>query len=276
MLQPENARFGGHSQQDASEFLLWLLSILDDEQNPNRTNQPIALNEAEEAEEDRQASLITPAAAGLKWWTRFALHDTNSWVTQNLTMVQATINTCQTCHKQWYNWDRMFSLELTLQNKARQTLEGQLLRLETVEPSIKVDCHFNKAHKYADRKTAFTRLPPILCFSFKRFLFSYDTGISTKNESLVTFPPILNMDQFMAGGHSDDPSLPPEMKGPFTYDCYAVCQQSGSLNSGHYWAQVKDWKKNEWYRINDQVITKSKWENTQTAQSYIVFYKRRG
>ncbi len=41
-----------------------------------------------------------------------------------------------------------------------------------------------------------------------------------------------------------------------TYDLYAIANHSGSLNGGHYYADIKD--ENEWHRFNDSIVNRLK------------------
>lgn len=258
---------------------MWLLGIMDDEQNPNRANiQPAPLTPEQEALEDIKESQMSSRAAAARWWDTKIVPETDSWILRNFAIGTAFITTCTTCHRQWYNFDRTYSFQIPLDEYRNTNLENLLSQSALTEKNLELRCRFDKTktHNHVDRKLEFARLPPILSFTLKRFRFHPVTLVSEKINTTITFPPTLNMDPYVAAS-DNTPDLPKEMRGPFEYDCYAVCQTSGaSLNSGHYWAIVKDWKKDEWYKMNDQIISRSNWAATQSNTSYMVFYKRRG
>lgn len=63
--------------------------------------------------------------------------------------------------------------------------------------------------------------------------------------------------------------------GPFRYQCYAVIQHEGAtIDSGHYWTLVRDLKEDKWWEMNDRNVGLTSASKTQTANSYILFYRR--
>lgn len=54
----------------------------------------------------------------------------------------------------------------------------------------------------------------------------------------------------------------------FTYEAVSQIEHSGGLNGGHYWSISR--RKNGWYNLNDNNISKS--EFSPTKNTYIVFY----
>ncbi|XP_018335481.1 ubiquitin carboxyl-terminal hydrolase 47 [Agrilus planipennis] len=47
----------------------------------------------------------------------------------------------------------------------------------------------------------------------------------------------------------------PEVKGPYIYELFSIMIHSGSASGGHYYAYIKDFKKNKWYCFNDQMVS---------------------
>ncbi|XP_049864801.1 ubiquitin carboxyl-terminal hydrolase 47 isoform X4 [Schistocerca gregaria] len=45
-------------------------------------------------------------------------------------------------------------------------------------------------------------------------------------------------------------------KGPYVYELFSIMIHSGSASGGHYYAYIKDFKKNEWFCFNDQIVTR--------------------
>jgi ubiquitin C-terminal hydrolase len=120
--------------------------------------------------------------------------------------------------------------------------------------------------------TALSYCPPILIFALSRF----DWDNRAKKNHLVTFPEILDLTSVSAGATGPGTGK----KGPF-YECYAVVQHIGAnRDSGHYWTLAQDvgpvepGAKRDWFKFEDRNVTKTLWQNTQNASSYVLLYRR--
>lgn len=84
-------------------------------------------------------------------------------------------------------------------------------------------------------------------------------------------------------------NLPPQQKGDFNYDTYAVIQHEGAtINSGHYWSLAKSMDKSQirvngavqgaglWHRYNDSIVSGCDFGATQTKQTVAIFMRRQG
>mmetsp|Transcript_88717 Transcript_88717/g.185500 ORF Transcript_88717/g.185500 Transcript_88717/m.185500 type:complete len:1144 (+) Transcript_88717:168-3599(+) len=49
------------------------------------------------------------------------------------------------------------------------------------------------------------------------------------------------------------------------YELHAIWVHSGIADSGHYWAFVRDWEKDRWYRMDDSRVTLVSWEEVHEA-----------
>lgn len=47
------------------------------------------------------------------------------------------------------------------------------------------------------------------------------------------------------------------------YRLHAVMVHEGSVDSGHYWAYVKDHKRKVWLKCNDNTVNEATWEELQ-------------
>ncbi|PSN42002.1 Ubiquitin carboxyl-terminal hydrolase 47 [Blattella germanica] len=45
-------------------------------------------------------------------------------------------------------------------------------------------------------------------------------------------------------------------KGPYMYELFSIMIHSGSASGGHYYAYIKDFKKDDWFCFNDQSVTR--------------------
>jgi len=111
------------------------------------------------------------------------------------------------------------------------------------------------------KEITFFSLPDVLVIDFKRF-----TNLLRKNNSLITFP-LDNMDlsDYVLDTNNET----------YNYECYGICNHSGSPNGGHYTAFVKN-ANESWYHFNDTNVGKV--ENKEviiTPLAYCLFYRRK-
>jgi len=106
--------------------------------------------------------------------------------------------------------------------------------------------------------------PNILVIHFKRFKVIDDRFF--KKSNLINFPLYnLNINKYMSSYS--------EKIGRFTYDLYAVSNQIGNLNGGHYFSYVKSLTDNNWYNIDDNSVSRISEDSIVTNNAYILFYK---
>jgi ubiquitin C-terminal hydrolase len=137
------------------------------------------------------------------------------------------------------------------------------------------------ARKTSTKKQhTFSRLPKILCLHLKRF----DAARNRKIENFVSFPSHgLNMGSLLShwcevtrmqsAGYEDEDNLP-VADLEISYDLFGVVNHVGSMQSGHYVANVK--VEDKWYHCNDQHVGQASEESVLKADgAYILFYVRR-
>ena len=68
-----------------------------------------------------------------------------------------------------------------------------------------------------------------------------------KNNKLITFPLTdLNMSKYVVGYNSNS----------YVYDLYGICNHTGNVMGGHYFAYIKT-KDDMWYEFNDTEVAKT-------------------
>uniref|UniRef100_A0A8C1IQ05 USP domain-containing protein n=1 Tax=Cyprinus carpio TaxID=7962 RepID=A0A8C1IQ05_CYPCA len=100
-------------------------------------------------------------------------------------------------------------------------------------------------------------VPSVLVLHLERFEFDYDTMCYVKNYSSVQIPLQLSVKEEAGVNH--------------TYDLYAIVNHSGSLNGGHYYADIKD--ENGWYRFDDSVVYRLEMY-IPSDEAYLLLYKK--
>ena len=103
----------------------------------------------------------------------------------------------------------------------------------------------------------FWSLPDILVIDFKRF-----SNDNRKNRSKVHFPLTgLDLSKYVVGYNKEQ----------YVYDLYGVCNHTGNVMGGHYFAYIKN-KQGIWYEFNDTEVKPISRDITDSA--YCLFYKK--
>ena len=116
------------------------------------------------------------------------------------------------------------------------------------------------AKQDAVKQLSFWSLPTVLIIDLKRYNYS-----GNKNQRMVDFPlDELDMRPYVIGYDQHK----------YIYDCYAVCNHSGTMSGGHYTAYVKN-ENGKWYHFNDSVVTCIKKTLVASPKAYCLFYRLR-
>jgi len=120
-----------------------------------------------------------------------------------------------------------------------------------------------KTNKKIDvrKKIQFWSFPNILVICLKRFNHK-----NQKKQNLVTFPlENLDLSKFVIG----------YKKNSYIYDLYGVCNHSGGVLGGHYTSYVKNANGN-WYHFNDTNVSEvSLTDYIVSPKAYCLFYRKK-
>lgn len=253
-------RFRGYQQQDAHEFMRYLLDRLHTElltllPYPNYNSPFIGAK--------GKSTIVTSIFGGL---------------------LQNEV-TCLVCGMESKKHDPFLDLSLdiptkyTVKNLTSKSTEGScdindclssFVELEELEESELYMCSNCKKKQKSTKKFWIRRLPNVLCLHLKRF--RWNTFYRVKVDTHVHFPLTgLDMTRYMlnnlhetrnsCGGHND-------------YDLAAVIVHHGSgAGSGHYTAYAVN--EGQWYHFNDSSVTSCDEETVLKCKAYILFYVRR-
>ena len=85
------------------------------------------------------------------------------------------------------------------------------------------------------------------------------------HQSLVDFPfDNLDLSKYVVGY---DPKS-------FKYELYGICNHSGGVMGGHYFAYVKN-ANNKWYEFNDPSVQPKSEQQLKTPKAYCFFYRKK-
>ena len=113
-----------------------------------------------------------------------------------------------------------------------------------------------------EKKLVFWSFPNILAIDLKRF----NHMNLQKNNVLISFPiDELDLTDYVIG----------YKKSNYKYELYGVCNHSGVVNGGHYTSYVKN-ANGKWYHYNDTSVAEvSHIESIISAKAYVLFYRKK-
>lgn len=288
-----NREWGVDRQQDAKEYLDFLLDCLHEDLNFNWQNNPLRpLTTRDEMVRERmpirQVSKVE--------WDRYS-HRESSFISSLFAGQHASRLRCTTCKNTSTTYEAFYSISVEIPRSGRGDIH-ECLRSYCQEEMLSGDevwkCSYCKCEREATKQIIITRAPQFLVVHFKRFSAS-KTESARKVHTPIHFPLHgLNMEQYIVsaktpatninpkdspaiGDHAIDAAITP----PYIYDAYAVMRHLGqSGNGGHYISLVKDAARGCWRKFDDERATdfdpnKVRPEHRlQNEQAYLVFYGR--
>ncbi|XP_058429353.1 ubiquitin carboxyl-terminal hydrolase 3 isoform X3 [Marmota monax] len=138
--------------------------------------------------------------------------------------------------------------------------------LEELDETELYMCHKCKKKQKSTKKFWIQKLPKVLCLHLKRF--HWTAYLRNKVDTYVEFP--------LRGLDMKCYLLEPENSGPENclYDLAAVVVHHGSgVGSGHYTAYATH--EGRWFHFNDSTVTLTDEETVVKAKAYILFYVER-
>lgn len=282
-----NHQWGEDRQQDAKEYLEFLLDMLHEDLNVNWDRsqlKPLTF------EQEMKRERMDVAVASRIEWDRYS-HRESSYITSLFAGQHASRLRCTTCRNTSTTYEPFTSISIEIPRSGKGDIHD-CLRSYTQEEKLSRDemwkCPYCNCEREATKQITLTRAPQVLVVHFKRFAMG-KKETAKKVHTPINFPltgldigkyMIPNRDHLSINGHTDEPSDPASTP-PYTYDAFAVMRHLGqSGNGGHYIAVVRDaargcWRKYDDDRVKDLDPNKLKGsDKLQNDQAYIVFYGR--
>ncbi|XP_066524523.1 ubiquitin carboxyl-terminal hydrolase 3 [Hoplias malabaricus] len=256
--------FRGYQQQDAHEFLRYMLDHLHRELQGSKNGLP-------------GPSLI-PDRPDLTSDNKCCINGTPTVVTSVFGGVLQNEVNCLICGTESKKFDPFLDLSLDIPSQFRVkrtkdqepgptcNLHNCLLSftdLEELDETELYMCHKCKKRQKSTKKFWVQKLPKVLCLHLKRF--HWTAFLRNKVDTYVDFPLRgLDMKRYLL---EPENSLP----GSCLYDLVAVVVHHGSgVGSGHYTAYGHH--EGRWYHFNDSTVTLVSEETVAKAKAYILFY----
>lgn len=277
-----NPEWGHDRQQDAKEYLDFLLDCLHEDLNFNWQKTP--LKSLTPGDERRRESMAVNKVSRLEW-ERYS-HREASFISNLFAGQHASRLRCRTCNNTSTTYEAFYSISIEIPPRGRADIH-HCLRSYCKEEMLSGDevwrCSYCDCRREATKRIFITRAPQFLVVHFKRFSASKTQSVR-KVHTQIDFPLHgLNMDPYISssrdpqGLEENDPAITP----PFIYDAYAVMRHMGSSgNGGHYVSLCKDTARGCWRKFDDDRVSDfdparlRTSDRLQNEDAYLVFYGR--
>ncbi|XP_046719242.1 ubiquitin carboxyl-terminal hydrolase 2a isoform X3 [Silurus meridionalis] len=258
-IQRYAPRFVGYNQQDAQEFLRFLLDGLHNEVNRVTVRPRATTEDFDHLPDDEK---------GKKMWSKYLEREDSKIVDLFVGQLKSSL-TCTECGYCSTVFDPFWDLSLPIGKKGYGEVSlMDCMRLFTKEDVLDGDekptCYRCKARRKCTKKFTVQKFPKILVLHLKRF--SEARVRSSKLSTFVNFPmKDLDLREFASDRSSSA-----------VYNLYAVSNHSGTTMGGHYTAYCCNPDSGEWYTFNDSRVTPMSSSQVRSSDAYLLFYERSG
>ncbi|XP_062242480.1 ubiquitin carboxyl-terminal hydrolase 2a isoform X1 [Platichthys flesus] len=254
-IQRYAPRFVGYNQQDAQEFLRFLLDGLHNEVN-RVTVRPRGTAEDFDHLPDEEK--------GKKMWSKYLEREDSKIVDVFVGQLKSSL-TCSHCGFCSTVFDPFWDLSLPIAKKGYGEVSlMDCMRLFTKEDILDGDekptCYRCKARRRCTKKFTIQKFPKILVLHLKRFSEARRTS---KLSTFVNFP-MKDLDLREFGSENSINAV---------YNLYAVSNHSGTTMGGHYTAYCRNPNSGEWYTFNDSRVTPMSSSQVRSSDAYVLFYE---
>ncbi|XP_074833315.1 ubiquitin carboxyl-terminal hydrolase 2 isoform X1 [Carettochelys insculpta] len=255
-IQRYAPRFVGYNQQDAQEFLRFLLDGLHSEVNRVLVRPRSNLDNLDHLPDDEK---------GRQMWRKYQEREDSRVGDLFVGQLKSSL-TCSECGYCSTAFDPFWDLSLPIAKKSYgEVTLLDCLRLFTKEDVLDGDekptCCRCKARTRCTKKFSLQRFPKILVLHLKRF--SEARIRASKLTTFVSFP-LKDLDLREFAAQSCNHAI---------YNLYAVSNHSGTTMGGHYTAYCKSPVSGEWHTFNDSRVTPMSSSHVRSSDAYLLFYE---
>ncbi|XP_076133390.1 ubiquitin carboxyl-terminal hydrolase 21 [Alosa pseudoharengus] len=250
--------FSGYSQQDAQEFLRFLLDRLHTEINRRPAKRPPG---TDTQEPKHKIFRLSEQAAIM--WKKHLERDDSRIVDIFSGQLRSSLH-CSICSHYSNTFDVFCDLSLPIPKRSGDRVSlKECLDLFSQEEKLDEEnapmCERCCRRTKSTKRLTIQRFPKVIVIHLNRFTMSRFS--ISKSTVCVSFP-ITKLDLGPYG---------PVDCGPVLYNLYAVCYHSGTVNMGHYTACCRD--EDGWWYYNDSSVQQVPDNQLQSSQAYVLFYQ---
>uniref|UniRef100_A0A3P8QUF0 Ubiquitin carboxyl-terminal hydrolase n=1 Tax=Astatotilapia calliptera TaxID=8154 RepID=A0A3P8QUF0_ASTCA len=245
-----------YSQQDAQEFLRFLLDGLHNEVNRVTVRPKVSVLDFDHLADDEK---------GRRMWNMYLAREDSKVVDLFVGQLKSSL-TCTACGFRSTVFDPFWDLSIPIAQKSSgEVTLKDCLRLFTKEDVLdgeeRPTCTKCKARRKCTKRFSIQKFPQVLVLHLKRFS---DSNVrASKLSTYVNFPlKDLDLREF-ASESSERP----------VYNLYAVSNHSGNALGGHYTAYCKNPALGEWYSYNDSRVSPMSSSQVRSSNAYVLFYE---
>ncbi|KAM5246684.1 ubiquitin carboxyl-terminal hydrolase 2 isoform 1-T1 [Ctenodactylus gundi] len=255
-IQRYAPRFVGYNQQDAQEFLRFLLDGLHNEVNRVTVRPKANPENLDHLPDDEK---------GRQMWRKYLEREDSRIGDLFVGQLKSSL-TCTECGYCSTVFDPFWDLSLPIAKRGYPEVTlMDCMRLFTKEDVLDGDekptCCRCRARKRCIKKFSVQRFPKILVLHLKRF--SESRIRTSKLTTFVNFPlRDLDLREFAS-----------ENTNHAVYNLYAVSNHSGTTMGGHYTAYCRSPATGEWHTFNDSSVTPMSSSQVRTSDAYLLFYE---
>ncbi|KAM6173153.1 ubiquitin carboxyl-terminal hydrolase 2 isoform 1-T1 [Erethizon dorsatum] len=255
-IQRYAPRFVGYNQQDAQEFLRFLLDGLHNEVNRVTVKPKSNAENLDHLSDDEK---------GRQMWRKYLEREDSRIGDLFVGQLKSSL-TCTDCGYCSTVFDPFWDLSLPIAKRGYPEVTlMDCMRLFTKEDVLDGDekptCCRCRARKRCIKKFSIQRFPKILVLHLKRF--SESRIRTSKLTTFVNFPlRDLDLREFAS-----------ENNNHTVYNLYAVSNHSGTTMGGHYTAYCRSPVTGEWHTFNDSSVTPMSSSQVRTSDAYLLFYE---
>ncbi|NXA38937.1 UBP2 hydrolase, partial [Eudromia elegans] len=255
-IQRYAPRFVGYNQQDAQEFLRFLLDGLHSEVNRVLVRPRAATDTLDHLPDDEKSRQM---------WRRYQEREDSRIGDLFVGQLKSSL-TCGECGYCSTAFDPFWDLSLPIPKKGYgEVTLMDCLRLFTKEDVLDGDekptCCRCKARTRCTKKFSIQKFPKILVLHLKRF--SEARIRTSKLTTFVNFQ-LKDLDLREFASQSCNHAV---------YNLYAVSNHSGTTMGGHYTAYCKSPVSGEWHSFNDSRVTPMSSSHVRSSDAYLLFYE---
>uniref|UniRef100_A0A1A7YX61 Ubiquitin carboxyl-terminal hydrolase n=1 Tax=Iconisemion striatum TaxID=60296 RepID=A0A1A7YX61_9TELE len=249
-------KFVGSSQQDAQEFLRFLLDGLHNEVNRVSIRPKVSAEDFDPLSDDEKSR---------RMWNMYLEREDSKVVDLFVGQLKSSL-TCTVCGFRSTMFDPFWDLSIPIAQKSsgEVTLKDCLnlfTREDVLDGDERPTCDRCKTRRKCTKRFSIQKFPQILVLHLKRFS---DTNVRMcKLSTFVNFPlKDLDMREFSAVS-SERP----------VYNLYAVSNHTGNTLGGHYTAYCRNPALGEWYSYNDSRVSPMSSSQVRSSNAYVLFYE---
>ncbi|NXD88314.1 UBP2 hydrolase, partial [Halcyon senegalensis] len=255
-IQRYAPRFVGYNQQDAQEFLRFLLDGLHSEVNRVLVRPRASTDTLDHLPDDEKSRQM---------WRRYQEREDSRISDLFVGQLKSSL-TCSECGYCSTAFDPFWDLSLPIPKKGYgEVTLMDCLRLFTKEDVLDGDekptCCRCKARTRCMKKFSIQKFPKILVLHLKRF-----SEARIRTSKLTTFVNFqlkdLDLREFAS-----------QSCNHVVYNLYAVSNHSGTTMGGHYTAYCKSPVSSEWHSFNDSRVTPMSSSHVRSSDAYLLFYE---